>query len=104
MQVSHHVLLQVFRNKTSDKVINQVVPEIQDILALIFLYLAIRPVGPNGKIDLYCFVHVHKKYKSRVGDRQIGVCGLLAKNAFGRCARRLYLLLHKATVNTVNLL
>jgi hypothetical protein len=40
-----------------------------------FQSLAIRPVGPNGKIDLYCPVHVHKKFKSRVGDRQIGVCG-----------------------------
>ena len=26
--------------------------------------------GPNGKIVLIRFVHVHKKYKTRVGDRQ----------------------------------
>jgi hypothetical protein len=45
-------------------------------------YLAIRPVGPNGNIFLYCFLHVHKKYKTRIGNRQIGVCGLLAKNRF----------------------
>ena len=45
-----------------------------------FPYLAIRPYGLNGKIVLHCFVQVYKKYKARVGNRQIGVCGLLAKN------------------------
>jgi hypothetical protein len=28
---------------------------------------------PNGKIVLYCFVYVHKKYKTRVGNRQIRI-------------------------------
>jgi hypothetical protein len=42
-------------------------------------YLAIQPIGPNGMIVLYCFVHVHEKYKTWVGNRQIGFCRLLAK-------------------------
>ena len=39
------------------------------------------PKGPNGKIVLIRFVHVHKKYKTRVGDRQrkSGYCGILAQ-------------------------
>ena len=37
--------------------------------------------GPNGKIVLIRFEHVHKKYKTRVGDRQrkSGICGILAQ-------------------------
>ena len=39
------------------------------------------PKGPNGKIVLIRFVHVHKKYKTRVGDRQrkLGYCGIFAQ-------------------------
>ena len=39
------------------------------------------PKGPNDKIVLIRFVHVHKKYKTRVGDRQrkSGFCGILAQ-------------------------
>ena len=39
------------------------------------------PKGPNDKIVLIRFVHVHKKYKTRVGDRQrkSGYCGILAQ-------------------------
>ena len=36
-------------------------------------YLTIQPVGPNGKIVLYCFVHVYKKYQTGVGNRQIRI-------------------------------
>ena len=41
-------------------------------------------LGPkvlNGKIVLIRFEHVHKKYKTRVGDRQrnLGFCGILAQ-------------------------
>jgi hypothetical protein len=38
-----------------------------------------RIYGRNSKIDLYRLVHKQKKYKSRVGDQKIGVCGLLGK-------------------------
>jgi hypothetical protein len=41
-----------------------------------------------SRIVSYCFVLVHKKYKTRVGNRWVGVCGLLAKNRFSRCARQ----------------
>ena len=39
------------------------------------------PKDPNGKIVLIRFVHVHKKYKTRVGNRQrkSGFCGILAQ-------------------------
>ena len=44
------------------------------------------PKGPNGKIVLIRFVHVHKKYKTRVGDRQrkSGFCGILAQKVYVR--------------------
>ena len=44
------------------------------------------PKGPNGKIVLIRFVHVHKKYKTRVGDRQrkSGYCGILAQKVYVR--------------------
>ncbi|KAL5260785.1 hypothetical protein ACHWQZ_G010814 [Mnemiopsis leidyi] len=41
--------------------------------------IATDPKGPNGKIVLIRFVHVHKKYKTRVGDRQRNF-GILAQN------------------------
>jgi hypothetical protein len=56
-----------------NKILNLGLFEVSKWLAIsIFSYLAIWPVGPNGKIDLYSLVHVHKEYKSRVGDRQLG--------------------------------
>ena len=50
------------------------------------------PKGPNGKIVLIRFVHVHKKYKTRVGDRQrkSGYCGILAQNVSVRPSARNY--------------
>ena len=55
------------------------------ILILILIYFPVSchlgPKGPNGKVVLIRFVHVHKKYKTRVGDRQrkSGYCGILAQ-------------------------
>ena len=48
------------------------------------------PKGPNGKIVLIRFVHVHKKYKTRVGDRQrkSGYCGILAQKVYVRTYAR----------------
>ena len=55
------------------------------------------PKGPNGKIVLIRFVHVHKKYKTRVGDRQrkSGYCGILAQKVYVRTRAILNLLLIK---------
>ena len=49
------------------------------------------PKGPNGKIVLIRFVHVHKKYKTRVGDRQrkSGYCGILAQKVSVRTYARI---------------
>ena len=49
------------------------------------------PKGPNGKIVLIRFVHVHKKYKTRVGDRQrkSGYCGILAQKVYVRTYARI---------------
>ena len=49
------------------------------------------PKGPNGKIVLIRFVHVHKKYKTRVGDRQrkSGYCGILAQKVSVRPSARI---------------
>ena len=49
------------------------------------------PKGPNCKIVLIRFVHVHKKYKTRVGDRQrkSGYCGILAQKVSVRTYARI---------------
>ena len=49
------------------------------------------PKGPNGKIVLIRFVHVHKKYKTRVGDRQrkSGYFGILAQKVSVRTYARI---------------
>ena len=49
------------------------------------------PKGPNGKIVLIRFVHVHKKYKTRVGDRQrkSGYRGILAQKVSVRPSARI---------------
>ena len=49
------------------------------------------PKGSNGKIVLIRFVHVHKKYKTRVGDRQrkSGFCGILAQKVSVRTYARI---------------
>ena len=49
------------------------------------------PKGLNGKIVLIRFVHVHKKYKTRVGDRQrkSGYCGILAQKVSVRPSARI---------------
>ena len=41
-------------------------------------FINFLPSGPNGKIVLIRFVHVFKKYKTRVGDRQRN-SGILAQ-------------------------
>ena len=50
------------------------------------------PKGPNGKIVLIRFVHVHKKYKTRVSDRQrkSGYCGILAQKVSVRPYARIF--------------
>ena len=58
--------------------------------------IMINFLGPNGKIVLIRFVHVHKKYKTRVGDRQrkSGYCGILAQKVSVR-TRALIMLLYQ---------
>ena len=47
-----------------------------------FPYLAIRPKA-EWQDRLYCFVHVHKKYKRGLADNgKIGVCEILARKSF----------------------
>ena len=55
------------------------------------------PKGPNGKIVLIRFVHVHKKYRTRVGDRQrkSGYCGILAQKVSVRPSVRPSVRAHK---------
>ena len=60
------------------------------------------PKGPNGKIVLIRFVHVHKKYKTRVGDRQrkSGYCGILAQKVSVRAQINHYAPLSNLTMYT----
>ena len=55
------------------------------------------PKGPNGKIVLIRFVHVHKKYKTRVGDRQrkSGYCGIFIAQKVSVRTRALIMLLYQ---------
>ena len=56
------------------------------------IFSRILPFGPEkGKIVLIRFVHVHKKYKTRVGDRQrkSGFCGILAQKVSVRTYARI---------------
>ena len=51
-----------------------------------FPYLAIRPKA-EWHDRLYCFEHVHKKYKRGLANGKIGISELLRKNRVSRCAR-----------------
>ena len=59
--------------------ISEIHPKFQILFFPVSCHLG--PKGPNGKIVLIRFVHVRKKYKTRVGDRQrkSGYCGILAQ-------------------------
>ena len=59
-----------------------VAPEGETLIILLFFPVSCHWPKASGKIVLYCFVHVHKKYKQGLAkDGKIGFCEILARKS-----------------------